>query len=413
MIAEAAPNLTPPPGNPRFPLFDSLRAIAALSVFLGHTVTGNRAFSLTRHHDLFVFADQVANQGVAIFFLISGFLLYRPFLVSRRGGRPLRLSEFAWRRTLRIVPAYWVALTLFIVAGYLAGVTAHNWAVFYGFGQIYSAATIAHGIGAAWTLCVEVTFYAALPLLAALAARLGGGRMSVRGDVVLLVVLSLGSLVFRGHYASFADYAIVRTLPGRFLWFAFGMGLAIASVCADPQLERSRAGRLVIRRPGAFWAAAALGTVILFELARNSSIGLDDVWAYVLYALIALFVLLPGVFGETAGGLPRRVLRLPSLAWIGLISYSFYLYHTIVIEQVDKRVGTDNTGGRYVLVFSISALLSCACAAASYYIVERPMMQLRRRRRSGLTAPRRSAAPRGGTPIPRARRSRRRSRPRS
>ena len=121
---------------------------------------------------MFLAAAQLADQGVAIFFLISGFLLYRPFLAARRSGRTLRLRDFYRRRALRIVPAYWVALTLFIVFGFVSGVTAHNWWIFYGFAQIYSLGTIGHGIGVAWTLCIEVTFYAALPAFAFAAAQL-------------------------------------------------------------------------------------------------------------------------------------------------------------------------------------------------------------------------------------------------
>ena len=52
-VAEA-PNLVPPPGNPRFPLIDSMRAIAALSVFAGHTVTG--VYAVSAHPALFLWA---------------------------------------------------------------------------------------------------------------------------------------------------------------------------------------------------------------------------------------------------------------------------------------------------------------------------------------------------------------------
>jgi peptidoglycan/LPS O-acetylase OafA/YrhL len=169
-----AADLAPPPGNPRFPLFDGLRAIAALSVFLGHTVTGT--YSLVGHTSLIVLAIQVADQGLAIFFLISGFLLYRPFLLARLAGRRLGVRDFAARRALRIIPAYWVALTLFIAAGLVSGVTTSNWWIFYGFLQVYRFNTIGQGIGVAWTLCIEVTFYAALPIFALVAGRLRRGE---------------------------------------------------------------------------------------------------------------------------------------------------------------------------------------------------------------------------------------------
>jgi len=65
-------------------LFDGLRAVAALTVFAGHTVTG--VFSLATHKDLFLFASKLADEGVAVFFVISGFLLYRPFVAAQSGS---------------------------------------------------------------------------------------------------------------------------------------------------------------------------------------------------------------------------------------------------------------------------------------------------------------------------------------
>jgi len=72
--------VAPPPHHPRFPLIDGMRAIAVLSVVLFHTTFGTR--------ELAIVGPLLAhmNIGVAIFFLISGFLLYRPFIAHRGGG---------------------------------------------------------------------------------------------------------------------------------------------------------------------------------------------------------------------------------------------------------------------------------------------------------------------------------------
>jgi peptidoglycan/LPS O-acetylase OafA/YrhL len=235
-----APNLAPPPGNPRFPLMDSLRALAALAVFAGHTYTGQYAF--TADPGLFLLAVHVADEGVAIFFLLSGFLLYRPFVVARRAGRPYPLGDYATRRVVRIVPAYWAALTIVIALGFVGGVDGGNWWAFYGFGQIYSPRLIGQGIGVAWTLCIEVTFYAALPVYAAAAARLTR-RAGGRAEAILLGALSAGSLAYRAHYANILQTAEVSRLPGYVLWFALGMGLAVGSVAGGPVIRR------VARRP--------------------------------------------------------------------------------------------------------------------------------------------------------------------
>ena len=72
---------------------------------------------------------------------------------------------------------------------------------------------------------------------------------------------------------------------------------------------------------------------------------------HVLYGVVALLVLLPGVLGANAGGLARRALRHPWLAWVGLVSYAFYLYHTIVIQQLNKFALDSHIALRYVFVF--------------------------------------------------------------
>ena len=99
---------------------------------------------------------------MAIFFVISGFVLYRPF-AGRLDGRRCRCWAATRARALRIVPAYWLALTVSAIALGLAGVLTHRLVTYYGFGQIYSQDTLTGGLVQAWTLCVEVTFYAFLP----------------------------------------------------------------------------------------------------------------------------------------------------------------------------------------------------------------------------------------------------------
>ncbi len=376
--ASDAPNLSPPPGNPRFPLLDAMRAIAALTVFAGHTVTG--VYTVSAHPTAFLWAVDCAYEGVAIFFLISGFLLYRPFLTARRRGDSLRIGSYAKRRALRIVPAYWVALTIFIAAGFVSGVTTSNWWIFYLFGQIYSPVNIGHGIGVAWTLCIEVTFYAALPVFVLVCARLGRRPGSMRPDVLLIVLLAAGSLAFRAHFSAFTQVATVSTLAGTFFWFALGMGVAIVSV--ELEGRRFPGDRAAQLWPVASWLAA-VGLFVLNHQIQKGFLGLDPraaiVITHALYGLAALFVLLPAVFAERATGPVQSVLRLRALAWIGLISYGFYLYHTIVIDQLNKLAKDAGISARYVLVAVCSLLVTLACAAVSYYLLERPIMRWGRR----------------------------------
>jgi peptidoglycan/LPS O-acetylase OafA/YrhL len=124
---------------------------------------------------------------------------------------------------------------------------------------------------------------------------------------------------------------------------------------------------------------------VLYLLLRSAQTTATDLAGYALYGVVALLVLLPGVFSDTGNRVPQRVLGNPLLAWIGLISYSFYLYHATIIEQITRHVTRE-----YLAVLLGAGALSIACAAASYYLVERPFMRLGRPR---------SGARRGGGPV--------------
>ena len=376
--ADAPDAVAPPPGNPRFPLFDSLRAIAALTVVVGHVI---HATHTVDNHPSLAWAPRLATAGVTIFFLISGFLLYRPFLAARRGGRPITLRDFSRRRFLRIVPAYWVALTLLLLANWDNGLTIHDWFVFYGFGQIYSQEHVFLGLGMdlgpAWTLCVEVTFYALLPLLAfagAMLSRREPGKF--RLDLAIIVGLALASLAFHEWVmANDTHYLWAGTLPGAFLWFALGMLLAIGSVASEGNESASGLRDFITRRPTVFWLAAIAVFALLNTKAPHP--GRTDTGGsaeHILYGVAAMFVLVPAVVGDHAGGLARTILRWPVLMWIGLVSYGVYLWHVTAIEQVQGRL--DDLGVNSVpLVLAFGILASCLAGALSYYVVERPALR--------------------------------------
>ena len=139
-----SPAVSPPPGHPRFALFDSLRGIAAVAILLFHVC------ALTAALDRPVIGDAVAVLGprsLVLFFVISGFLLYRPFVAARALGRPRpSVLRYGRRRVLRIVPAYWVALTVLAIFPGIAGVFTGDWWRYYFFLQLYDTGTLGLGI---------------------------------------------------------------------------------------------------------------------------------------------------------------------------------------------------------------------------------------------------------------------------
>jgi peptidoglycan/LPS O-acetylase OafA/YrhL len=386
------------PRASRFLGFDSLRAIAALSVVAYHS--GFAAGLPVTDSPLGQYTSQL-QVGVSIFFLISGFLLYRPFAGARlRGERFPHVRAYAWRRFLRIVPAYWVALTVITIWLGLPGVfTETGIPLYYGFAQVYDGARAGGGIAQAWTLCVEVTFYAFLPLWALAMRRLQEGadpRRLLAGELAALAALFVFSQAYKVwatlevHPTTLDSAPYFQTLPNFLDQFALGMALAVLSVWYERR-DLPRPLQVVARHPWLPWLAAlvafwVVSTQIGFTglLTQKFSVRMF-LGRHELYTLVALGLLLPAVFSEPGRGLAGRVLANRALSFVGVVSYALYLYHVAVLNQLDDWLGdalTDvlpgGVGWRFGAYLVLGTIGGVAVATLSWYLIERPALSLKR-----------------------------------
>jgi peptidoglycan/LPS O-acetylase OafA/YrhL len=345
---------------------DGVRAIAALLVLVFHAVgfyargSGEDAWARPWVGRL--------DVGVAVFFLLSGYLLYAMFLRGR-----IRVGAYALRRAARIVPAYWVALTVAAIVLPLREV-GDNLPLYYGFAQVYRESSAGRGLGQAWTLCVEVVFYAFLPVWALVIA-----RSRALWPLVVLFCASIAYKVlilrtFEGPVGPLEPALIA--LPAFLDWFALGMGVAV--------LE---ARGVRFSRPWA-WALGATGLYVascisLWDARLDSYSHTEWLFRHSFYAAIALCVLATGVSGA-------RALRWAPLARLGEISYGVYLYHLLVLALLSRwgLIGWERYVHPYLLWTAFALAGSVLLAALSWRLVERPLWR----------AARRASAPRGSAP---------------
>lgn len=338
-------------------MLDSVRAVAITMVFVYHAFPGRR------------WSDAL-NVGVAIFFALSGFLLYRPHLHARaHGARAPRARTYAVRRALRILPAYWVALAIVIAFGLYA--TPAPWQQFLLI-QIYAGHGF-DGLVTTWSLCVEAAFYVALPFFAWGVGRWLGGRFSLRGELLALGTVAAVSVAIRavGDAAPSGFVARFDWMPAGAAWFAAGMAVAALNVAySRGALVR---GRELLVNSLPWWTAACAGLVVLTFVPRNVGTGATSVgWDLVIYALSAVIagcVLIAAVFGSQTD-VVSRILKLPIVAWLGLISYGLFLWQAVAIVFVRRHLPQI---GVYPGV-AVAAVVTVACAAASYYLVERLLL---------------------------------------
>jgi peptidoglycan/LPS O-acetylase OafA/YrhL len=390
-----------------FPCFDGLRALAALSIVLTHVAFASGANSL---NILGVFFARM-DGGVAVFFVLSGFLLYRPFVLAHLHGRPRpSTGPFLWRRFLRIYPAYWVVLTVVVYVFADNSIpTLKTFVLYYSLMNIYFAGYAFGPLLQSWTLSTEIAFYVLVPIWAYLVSRRRATtpEARLRREVIGIATLALTSVAWKAFVlsAGFSDGRVGQLklwLPWWLDLFAVGMLFAVGSVAVR---ELSWPTPLRLDRkwaPGVCWLLA----VASFWLV-SAGIGLPHVtptiplhllWGqHYLYGLTAGLLVLPAVFGPQRAdtSLIRRFLTTKVMVYLGVISYGIYLWHEPWIDRylswVDLRTFTVYTSdvpfawhtSRFVSVpfftFLLAVLaLTIASASISWFAVERPVLKLKR-----------------------------------
>jgi peptidoglycan/LPS O-acetylase OafA/YrhL len=368
-------------------LLDSVRAIAAIIVVSAHVAGPSGADRKGTLAAPFVTRASIAP---ALFFVVSGFLLYRPFVRARLLDRPRqKLGSFALGRVLRVVPAYWIALTIIALWHDKPLVFGDQWWAFYLFGQIYIGEPLG-GIPAVWSLCIEVAFYVMLPFFAMAVARLPGRtvRGKVRGELIAIGVLIGVALVMRGIVGAKAvsPETQVDALPIIFFdWCAYGMLIAVFTVWlearTEPELPRWAAP--FARWPGLAWGAAILalvGDALYFNGKILEYTLFENFLEHLVFGFVAFAMVAPLTFGDQRVGWTRRLIDNRVLLYLGMVSYGIFLWHEAVIDQLVKwNLGRIDFLHPYILWPVTALLLSTAIATVSYYAIERPGMGLRRR----------------------------------
>ncbi len=381
------------PARRYFPCFEGLRALAAGAVVVYHSVTlagrdaGGALYTPVA----------VLDMGVSVFFVISGFLLYRPFVAAAAEGRPaLGPLRFWWRRVLRIVPAYWLALSVLWALGWVE-LGTQPWR-YYLFLQIYDAYTTLGGIVPAWSLNTEMSFYLFLPLWAFLVRRvLGRGRptftLEAGGAVALIALAYVSRAVMTGIDRVWAvsdtgQEVTMRAvsfswLPNTIDLFGLGMLVAVLSVWAghDDRLRR-RLDRLA-QPAGLWWVAAVAGWMgFAYGWGEPSLNGgyQGGYWQVrqAAFGFVAVCLLVPAVFGDQDRGVIRRGLRSRPVVWVGALSYGLYLWHLDLLQQIPGWLGRPAADVSIVVLVAGAFGLGLAAAAASWYLLEKPLQALRR-----------------------------------
>lgn len=321
-------------GVDRVASLTGVRAVAALLVLGTHAAYTTGKYT----HGFVGLVYSRLEIGVPIFFVLSGYLLFGPWVRAAADGQTApSVRRYAWHRVRRIMPAYVVT----VLAAYLiyhfrtAGPNpGHTWIGLLRnltLTQIYTNnymfnGYLHQGLTQMWSLAVEVAFYVALPVLAWLLLVVVCRRRWRPGLLLAgLVVLALVSPAWMVlvHSTDFLPDGARLWLPGYLAWFIGGMLLTVLQAMGVRVFG-------FIALPLAIVSFLIVSTPIGGEPTTSPTGMTEALVKTVFYAAIATLMVAPLALGNR--GWYARALASRPMVWLGEISYEIFLVHLVVME---------------------------------------------------------------------------------
>ena len=390
---------------------DGVRAIACLTVMGYHINLMTRSAHLwtTDGKPLTSAVVLAGSSGVTLFFVLSGFLLFLPFakaLLFERSWPETRL--FYLRRMLRIIPGYYTSLFLLVVLERPEYLQPERWGqllLFPIFLMDSTRATFRQLNGPYWTLAIEWQFYMLLPWIAlgirAIVHRLRPEKR-VWGIAGCLLGLMAWGVLTRYVGAYFlanptATFLVPRGVlnvilfvtygvDGKFLEdFAVGMLTGVCYLVAQHAAAGRNVVPLVQRRSSWLWGGGILLCVVMaiqlygYPWPVLGPLFQSTEWLNELGFSLGFGCCILAILFDPSGRLKRFFAWVP-LRWIGMISYSLYIWHLPLLISFGNHIGPDlghlPAFAAYSLYWLWAVVVIIPFSFAMYLLVEKPGMRL-------------------------------------
>ena len=359
----------------RISSMEGLRGVAVLLVFFvhfhalfGHYVARSSLSFLSSR-----FLAISGHGGVDLFFLISGYLIYGAVLDKR-----IQYRRFLRRRVQRIYPTFLVVLALYLILSVLfpsKSKIPDTWpeALLYVLANLFllpGLLPIDPIMAVAWTLSYEFCFYLTVPVFVAVT---GLARWSKRKRVGFLICCTSVFLV-----ASMAPYV------GHARFSLFLVGTLVY------EAARSESFRQRLSATGEYATVAlfVLACGAIYIMALNADLGIVlRSGIRVLILCISLFLF--AMYSIAFGGFLRRSFSWTPIRWLGNMSYSYYLLHSLTLQAIalalSKLISQDHSTGLFWAMMPFSFCLTLVSSTLLFISIEKPF-SLQPRKRVG-TAP--------------------------
>ena len=371
---------------------DAVRVLATFMIVVYHVISYDVAGINSRHASALGAVAARLNVGVQMFFVLSGFLVARPFVgrfISGDASPPL--IPYLVRRGARILPAYWVALIILAMFGAIEipdpMVFTKNALLVH----TLDSRTVFTGITQSWTLAIEMSFYLAMPFaflcIAPLRRHLTPAARSV-ALALLLLLIAANAYIFRA-VTNLIDIDFLKAstvlLPTHMDTLALGMLIAVLLesnlrhshfLTLTRFLQRASVPLLVLAV--VTWSASSrIGLPLAFEPVSLKT----ELLGHFLYSLSAFLFLIPFCIAFPTSRI-QKWSSLGPIPWLASVSFGIYLWHRVLLSGsiADRFMPFHPNDGRVLVRLLVTVPVSIAIGATSYHLVERPIVRAVARR---------------------------------
>jgi peptidoglycan/LPS O-acetylase OafA/YrhL len=365
-----------------FPTLNAVRGAGALMVVMTHSAFNTGQILQGWSGGVLARLD----FGVPLFFILSGFLLSRPFFLAMgRGDRLPSVRHYLWKRFLRVIPLYWLVVVVamtFDPANH--GLGWEVWARNLTLTQLYFPTLLPQSLTQMWSLCTEVLFYLLMPAFAIVLAR-SRRHSGLHLPTIWrrsLVVAALG-VAWQAWFAhipgSHGHY--LQWLPGWMPHFLVGMAFAATSASLTLRPRRHVLDRMGSDLVGCWILATALFAIACTPVAGPRTLAMPLGWEaatkVVLYCLAGAFYCLPLMFGPELQGRVRTALAGRTAVWLGDISYGVYAIHLFVMGVLFRVLDITPFTGHFFTILVLDVAVTLAVSTLSWRYFESPILRFK------------------------------------
>ena len=398
-------------------VLDGVRGVAVLMVIVFHVnrVTGDNLWNQAEY-PLASSLSTAGGIGVTLFFVLSGFLLFMPFAKALLFKTNWPLARvFYMRRVLRILPAYYVSLFLIILfqhPEYLHRDHLNNLILFLTFFMDSSRATFRQLNGPYWTLATEWQFYMLLPIIA-LGIAFVVSRIPIKRRLAAVTACLVGIIIW-GLFIRYWGLYFLKNPSQTFLVprielndimfflfgitgkytedFAIGMFISLCYIYTQHPTTSKKIAQGWQRLSPWLWAGGIL--IVVFDAMWHfKNFYVATSWPFITSGMMQDFdwlneMILAIGFGACIAAVLygskglKAIFNWPLLRWVGLISFSLYIWHLPLLVLFQSRImpllqGLHlNSYEIYSLCWVWMLLVIFPFSFLSYLIVEKPWMKL-------------------------------------